>query len=429
MKEITKVINEIKSTSSRNEKIALLRRYEDLPGLKDVLWLVYNPYVRTGIKKAKLKKASPTNWDKISVDDVVNYFKKNQTGATPDVLFAVTFIDQQETEEEKELAKAIVTKDLKIGVTDKTLNKVYGEDFIPRIGCMLGTEYEKQEGTFIATEKLDGARRILVKQDNNITMYSRSGIPDDGLVEIIDEARHLPNNAVYDGELLAKGQFKDSIALRQATNSIANKKGERTGLTFNIFDMVPVDEFKKGESKYTTLNRKLLLGATLRDESISLLEDNWRRMITAFGVNYNFKHIRPVPILGIVKNEHEIMELANEIWNMGGEGIMLNEVSSKYEIKRSKNLLKVKNVQEIVLPIVDYQEGTGKYQGMLGALIANYKGMKVGIGSGMTDEQRRHFWENRHGLVGMNVEINTFGESKDQNGNVSLSCPIFKRLK
>jgi hypothetical protein len=51
----------------------------------------------------------------------------------------------------------MVTKNLKIGITDTSLNKVYGADFIPRIGCMLGVPYSenkhKVKGPFIATEK------------------------------------------------------------------------------------------------------------------------------------------------------------------------------------------------------------------------------------------------------------------------------------
>jgi len=48
-------------------------------------------------------------------------------------------------------------------------------------------------------------------------MYSRSGIEDEGLVEIIEQARYLPDNTVYDGELLAMGTYRNSIAF-EASN-------------------------------------------------------------------------------------------------------------------------------------------------------------------------------------------------------------------
>src|SRR5690606_27646628 len=139
----------------------------------------------------------------ITAHDVIRYFEKNQTGSDKDVYFAWLFINAQETEQARDLAIAMVTKDLKIGVTDTSLNKVYGADFIPKIGCMLGVSYpenkHKVRGPFIATEKLDGIRRILVKENGECRMYSRSGIEDEGLVEIIEEARYLPDNTVYDG--------------------------------------------------------------------------------------------------------------------------------------------------------------------------------------------------------------------------------------
>jgi DNA ligase-1 len=285
----------------------------------------------------------------------------------------------------------------------------------------------------IVTEKLDGVRRVLVKDKGNITVYSRSGHIDEGLVEIVAEAQYLPDNFVYDGELLAKGTFKDSIALRQATNSIANSKGSKTGLTFNIFDMIPVDEFYNGKSNDTALVRKIRLGATLMDESIKHIDEDWWRRIQAFGVYRRFESIKSVPILGKVNNLFEAEPIVEEIWKRGGEGIMLNTASGKYEIKRSKELLKVKHTEEYVLPIVNVVEGTGKYEDSLGAIVVEYidkNGVKsyVGVGSGFTDSQRERIWQHPDHYIGLKAEIECFGESINAQGYKSLNCPIFKRF-
>jgi DNA ligase-1 len=434
MKEIARAVYEIQATPGRNDKLALLEKYAELPGFKDVLQFIYNPYIRTGIADNKLIKGAHSMCDaSITVHDAIKYFEKNQTGSDNDVHFAWLFINAQETERARDLAFAIVTKDLKIGITDTSLNKVYGTDFIPRIGCMLGVPYtenkHKVRGPFIATEKLDGIRRILVKENGECRMYSRSGIEDGGLVEIIEEARYLPDNTVYDGELLAIGTYENSIALRQATNSIANRKGIRTGVSFNIFDIIPLDEFKKGKSKYTALNRKLLLGAMFGDDGIQHLHDDWAKMIVAFDLGHKFRTIKAVPILGVVSTDEEIAELVTPIWKRGGEGIMLNTMDGLYEIKRSNSLLKVKYVESMDLKVVDIQEGTSKYEGMLGALIVDYKGYRVGVGSGFSDEERRRFWDNPEKIIGKTIEVDTFGESKDQLGNVSLNCPIFRGVR
>lgn len=438
MREIARVVKLIGSTSSSNDKLFLLKRYETVPGLKDVLRFIYNPYCKTGISAAKLNKALllVTYKRDVELQEALQYFSTHQTGTDADLAFARDFVfscNNKHGAEAMRLACAIVTQDLKIGVTATSLNKVYGDDFIPKTGCMLGTLYEnvgheKTKWPCIVTEKLDGVRRMLVKENGLCRFYSRSGHEDTGLVEIIEEAKYLPNNFVYDGELLAKGTFKDSIAQRQATNSLANLKGNKTGLTFNIFDMVPVKDFYAGICAIPAMERKIRLAATFNDDGLQILDEDWVHRQIAFGIDHEFKHIAAVPILGLVSSLAEATPIVEAIWARGGEGIMLNSASGPYEVKRSKNLLKVKHTEEHILEVVDLLEGTNKYGDALGAIVVNYKGSLVGVGSGFTDDQRRYIWDNPSKFIGRKVEIETFGESKNAQGFVSLNCPIFKRF-
>ncbi len=438
MREIANVIKLIGSTSSSNDKLYLLKKYENVPGLKDVLKFIYNPYCKTGISDAKLSKAMNFLVAKrdITLQEALDYFSTHQTGTDSDLAFARDFVSScnaQHGADAMRLACAIVTQNLKIGVTATSLNKVYGDDFIPKTGCMLGTLYEnvgheKTKWPCIVTEKLDGVRRILVKENGICRFYSRSGHEDTGLVEILEEAKYLPNNFVYDGELLAKGTFKDSIAQRQATNSLANLKGNKTGLIFNIFDMIPAKDFYAGYCKIPAQERKIRLAATLKDDSLHLIDDNWLTRQLAFGIDEELKHIAPVPILGIVSSLAEATPIVEAIWARGGEGIMLNTVNGPYEVKRSKHLLKVKHTEEHILEVVDLLEGTNKYEDALGAIVVNYKGSLVGVGSGFTDEQRHFIWDNPEKFIGRKVEVETFGESKNAQGYISLNCPIFKRF-
>lgn len=446
MIKVATVIGLVQRTPGYNDKQYLLKKNEQVPGLKKILKFIYDPYTRTGISKAKLAKALKIaeargpfvlgNSHFISYDEMIDYLKEHTTGNDSDLVMAARFINCTKAmfPEAEELAKAIVTQDLKIGITATTLNTVYGKDFIPKIGCMLGTLYgdvgpEKTKWPCIVTEKLDGIRRILVKENGVCRCYSRSGHEDTGLVEIMADAKYLPNNTVYDGELLAAGTFKDCIAQRQATNSIANSKGVKTGLTFNVFDMIPLDEFRSGVSKDNARVRKITLGATLMDESIQYLEpERWPMLIQAFGVHRELKAIKPVPILGLVKCMAEVEPIVNDIWARGGEGVMLNSATGKYEIKRSKELLKVKHTEEHVLEVVDILEGTGKFEDMMGALVVSYRGNKLGVGSGFNDAQRLEIWTNPERYIGRKIEIDTFGESTNALGEVSLNCPIFKRF-
>lgn len=450
MKQVAAIIKQIGATSSNNDKLALLKKHADVLGLKEILRFIYNPYCKTGISDAKLSKAME-NWptsvgacrgdNAITWPKMITHFKKNQTGSNHDIVLAREFIwwyESTQGAEAKELAMAIVTQNLKIGITATSLNKVYGASFIPKTGCMLGTPFDDVGSARVAwpcivTEKLDGIRRILVKENGVCRFYSRSGHEDTGLVQIAEEAKHLPDNYVYDGELLAIGKFKDCIAQRQATNSIANSKGIRTGLTFNVFDMLPTTEFYAGRGHMRAMERKILLGATLMDDSIQHLHKDWSMHIAAFGIHHDLQYIKPVPILGVVNSIHEVEPIVDEIWKRGGEGVMLNTSSGYYEVKRSKQLLKIKHVEEFVLPVVDIAEGTGKYEDAMGAIVCIYTasdGSKsyVGVGSGFTDDQRRDIWENPEKYIGLNAEVESFGESTNAQGIKSINCPIFKRF-
>ncbi len=44
------------------------------------------------------------------------------------------------------------------------------------------------------------------------------------------------------------------------------------------------------------------------------------------------------------------------------------------------------------------------------------------------DAQRQLIWANKSKVLGRKVEIETFGESKNAQGTISLNCPIFKRF-
>ena len=72
-----------------------------------------------------------------------------------------------------------------------------------------------------------------------------------------------------------------------------------------------------------------------------------------------------------------------------GEGIMLKDPESKYEHRRSDRLLKVKKFDDTEALVIGHEEGSGRCEGMLGALrVRMDNGMIFKIGSGFTDAIR-----------------------------------------
>jgi DNA ligase-1 len=86
--------------------------------------------------------------------------------------------------------------------------------------------------------------------------------------------------------------------------------------------------------------------------------------------------------------EHLREELAR-IEALGGEGLMLREPGSKYQIGRSTTLLKVKTFHDAEARVIDHQPGAGRHKGRLGALLVELAdGTQFSVGTGFSDGQR-----------------------------------------
>jgi DNA ligase-1 len=74
---------------------------------------------------------------------------------------------------------------------------------------------------------------------------------------------------------------------------------------------------------------------------------------------------------------------------LGGEGLMLRQPGSAYEVGRSMTLQKVKTFKDAEATVVDHQPGAGKHKGRLGALLVRLAdGKEFAVGTGFTDKER-----------------------------------------
>lgn len=100
-----------------------------------------------------------------------------------------------------------------------------------------------------------------------------------------------------------------------------------------------------------------------------------------------------------------------------------------YRCKRHNGLLKVKSFLSCDVECIGVYEGDGKYKGMLGGIIVDYKGYEVGVGSGFDDATREHLWKHQGEVVGRIVQIKYKTESKNKKGGLSLQFPIFQVVR
>lgn len=439
-------LSNIQATGSTLQKEALLRNYAGIDGFKAVLKFIYDPYFTTGLKQAKLDIGDgiDANAARMSIDEIMRYFREHNTGTKADIAMANGFIFDSADPNWQWAATGLVTKDLQIGVSVTTLNKVYGKGFIPKIGIMRGMLCPDHIfGSYIVTEKIDGNRRLIFTRETGVEVYTRSGKRDLGLVEIIEEAKQLPTGFVFDCECVAMGDFSDNIALRQASASILNRGSSqaKTGVQALCFDVLPIKDYDEGLSRLNAVGRKALVAHLLGDEASvdKLIElfPRWAKPLKGLVDMFEsttLKHIKPLPILGVVSTKEDGVRLAEPIWETGGEGVMLVEATSPYEVNPNprKTLLKIKATTEYTLPCIGVYEGDNKYTGMLGGIEVGYTvngtTYRVGVGSGFADYQRAEYWAHPERIVGKLVEIECFGASTNAKGGYSLNCPIFKRV-
>jgi hypothetical protein len=78
-------------------------------------------------------------------------------------------------------------------------------------------------------------------------------------------------------------------------------------------------------------------------------------------------------------------------------------------------------------------EGKGDIEGMLGALVVDYNGVRVHVGSGFDKDERIKYWNEKdtdNSIIGKTIEIKTFGESKNgKNDDISLTSAVFMHLR
>lgn len=317
-------------------------------------------------------------------------------------------------------AQAFLCKKVTLGVTAKTVNKALGFEFIPEFRCMLANKYfehpDKVEGKhFYLTEKVDGIRMLAVCKENDIKLFTRQGQPIEGLIaveaDLYDLRERVGKDFVFDGELLvadrdgipSKEQYKQTIM-------IVRREGTKLGIVYNVFDVLDAEAFETRccDTPYYLRRQKL-------DAYCSALRET--------------AAIHPLPILYHGTDTAEIIKHLNIQRGLEHEGVMINLADEVYQFNRTNALLKVKVMQDCDLEIIGVQEGRGKFSGTLGALVVDYKGTPVGVGSGLSDEFRRAVWSNHNAYIGRVATIQYFEETQDASGKPSIRFPVFRELR
>ncbi len=430
--EVANTLKEVGSTTSKTGKEEILRSNNSNTLLGEVLNHIFNPFIKTNIAKKKLAKDVRKSDPSISIKSFEEYmsFLRVSTGKDEQI-FAVQQYIKSQPEEIHWLLEAMATKDLKIGATSSTINKAFGEGFIPTFDLMLAekwVEVKKSKGvekTFehwrtmigkkvIATPKLDGNRAVVfVEDDGSVKFLSREGHEFTDFNELAEAFGKYPRGQVYDGEFLATNEEGlNSQDLFSKTSSLVKKKQKKkVGMEFHAFDMLSIASFKQGGCNVPCEERKSTLKLVVETQN-----------------NLLIKYVEP---LYIGEFDFELLEqLAEEAKDNEEEGIMVQLADEKYECRRTRGILKYKSFESADVICLDVYEGkSGKNIDRLGGLVLNYKGNTVNVGGGFSDEQRITYWNNKNLVLGKIIEIKYFEEFVDEDGTLDLRFATFKTIR
>jgi len=318
--------------------------------------------------------------------------------------------------------RRILLKDFKCGVSESTVNACVKKSKkskykVPVFKCMLAKDSKGHEKKLVGEKlidyKLDGVRVVTIVNpiSKTVKQYSRNGKEFHNFGHITKEIEKYLSlfkiPMVLDGEMVSHS-FQELMKQVQRKTDVNAQDAQ-----YALFDILPLSEFQQGISEKSCEER---------DSDLNLITKILTKNIFA---------VEKVKVnLDTKEGQKKFAQINKTALEQGYEGVMIKDPDGLYECKRSALMLKMKPFIEVSLEVKDVEEGTGKYEGTLGALVCEGtdtgKFIKVNVGSGITDEQRDEFWKQKKDIIGNIVEIRADVISKNQDDDhYSLRFPRF----
>jgi len=318
--------------------------------------------------------------------------------------------------------RRILIKDLRCGVSEKTVNKV-APGTVPVFTCALAHDSAKHEKKMVGQKqieiKLDGVRVITVIQGNKVEMFSRNGKQFHNFGHIIAEIEQViakkpvPYDLVLDGEVMS-ANFQDLMKQVHRKENV-----EANDAVLHLFDIVPLENFQQGVWDKPQ---------HVRSQYVSVWVEQNKDVL---------EHVQALDWedvdLDTPEGQTRFTELNKAAVDGGYEGVMIKDPDAPYECKRTHAWLKAKPFIEVTLEVKEIEEGTGRNEGRLGAFVCegvdDDRQITVNVGSGFTDANRDDFWNSRNSIIGNLVEVRADAITQNQDGTYSLRFPRFKTFR
>lgn len=387
---ISQILSEIDAASGTNAKLAILQRNKENLLLKKVLEYGLDSFKQFNVVKVpKVNKRfddtfnpnlDSKQWEKFfSVAD--SCAAREVTGnKAVDLMWGVFCTSDPDSEK---WMRKILQKSFKIGANLKTIEKVF-PGIVKTFEVQLAEKWNERSFESLPLKirvepKLDGIRLVSVVKEGTCEMFSRGGKVITNFDSTIgNELRSLPDG-VYDGEVMDD----DFTSLMR---QVHRKEGTNVSKSYlALFDFIPLEEWNSRDSKVSLSERRMRLEAHVQGKS--------------------FQYIRLVEHLEIDRDREVLDSYHKKYVGLGFEGAMVKNPKLPYCFGRSDAVIKVKSFDDADLKVVGFKEGTGKHEGILGAILVDHKGVEVKVGSGFDEATRAEVWANKDKYLGMIAEV------------------------
>ena len=406
-KAVLEMIEEIGDVSGRKDKEILMRAHLNDELFRAIIVQALDPMITFGVKDLSFLDdvEPPTDGLTLTEDDAEgsSFFRlfeclanRTYTGnAAKDMIRRVAETYDWAT---YELLYKILAKDLRVNAGAGTVNRVRPGTLFS-FDVMLAHKFveAKIEYPIRVEPKYDGMRLLAIGNQDGFEFRTRSGKLVDSISDnVINTLKTMYEEGidtwkpetlmVFDGELMGEN-FADTMRQgRKAGHKFENGK-------FYCFDAFPLEVFQQLRSKPNPSAPYEIRHKELRHvyDSANLGEDD--------GVI--------LPPSYIVRKFEEVTNIYDGVRARGLEGLILKRMNGLYHPRRNVDWMKMKGQEEEDVIIIGAEEGSGKYEGILGAIIIDFNGVEVNVGGGFSDEQRVDLWKMYHEgtLVGKVVEV------------------------
>lgn len=268
------------------------------------------------------------------------------------------------------------------------------------------------EANYVAQAKYDGCNMVALFDGEHVKFLSRTGEEVKSVDHIGMALRTFPGlqAGAYLGECWCPDlPFNEISGLfrRQETSE------DTARLQFVIFDYIDPMEWAAGVSGVAYGNRVARLPPAFFDIP------QGRAPIWSAG---SFGHIAETWA------NTTAQDVCNKLVEAGGyDGLILRDphgIWRKGDRGTEGEIIKIKRKLSFDLRVVDYIPGKGKYDGKIGALVVEFRGQRMGAGTGLRDDERdvSQFEDNWLGKI---VEI----EAMDYSAEGLLREPRLKGIR